>query len=86
MGKSTKNLSEVWEARIVRDPNICGGDPTFRGTRVLLRTVLGGLAAGDSAEEILEVFPTLSPEDVKAAIMFAAASAVEDLPFVTHAE
>ena len=86
MTRTAKRLSEGWETRIVRDPKICGGEPTFRGTRVLLRTVLGGLAAGNSAEEILEAFPSLGAEDVKAAIMFAAASAAEDIPFVTHPE
>lgn len=86
MTNSAKKISEGWEARIVRDPKICGGEPTFRGTRVLLRTVLGGLAAGDSPEDILDAFPSLSPDDIRAAIMFAAASAAEDLPFLTHAE
>jgi uncharacterized protein (DUF433 family) len=66
--------------RIIRDPNICGGEPVFRGTRVTLRTVLSSLAAGDGPEEILADFPTLKVEDVRAAIAFAAASAEEDLP------
>jgi len=66
--------------RIVRDPQICGGEPVFRGTRVTLRTVLASLAAGDSAAQILADFPTLKPEDVQAAVAFAAASAEEDLP------
>jgi uncharacterized protein (DUF433 family) len=66
--------------RIVRDSNICGGETVFKGTRVTLRTVLASLAAGDSAETILAAFPSLSAEDVKAAISFAAASAEEDLP------
>lgn len=66
--------------RITRDPQICGGDPTFLGTRVTLRTVLASLAAGDSIEAILADFPALKPEDVQAAIAFAAASAEEDLP------
>lgn len=66
--------------RIHRDPQICGGQPVFRGTRILLRTVLASLAEGDSAEQILAAFPTLKPEDVQAAIVFAAASAEEDLP------
>lgn len=65
--------------RIVRDPKICAGEATFRGTRVLLRTVLASLAEGDSAEEIIEDFPSLTLDDIKAAIMFAAASAVEEL-------
>jgi uncharacterized protein (DUF433 family) len=66
--------------RIVRDPQICGGEPVFKGTRVPLRTVLASLAAGDSTEDILADFPTLKAEDVRAAIAFAAASAEEDLP------
>ena len=45
-----------------------------------LRTVLASLAEGDSAEEILTDFPTLTAEDVRAAIAFAAASAEEDMP------
>jgi uncharacterized protein (DUF433 family) len=66
--------------RIVRNPRICGGEPVFKGTRVPLRTVLASLAAGDSQEEILASFPSLSPDDVRAEIAFAAASAEEDLP------
>ena len=66
--------------RIVRNPQICGGQPVFKGTRVTLRTVLASLADGDSIEDILGAFPTLKPEDVRAAIAFAAASAEEDLP------
>lgn len=66
--------------RITRDPAICGGEPVFLGTRVLLRSVLASLAEGDSPEEILADFPSLKPEDIQAAIAFAAASAEEDLP------
>jgi uncharacterized protein (DUF433 family) len=66
--------------RIVRDPQICGGEPVFRGTRVTLRTVLASLASGDSVEHILTDFPALKAEDVQSAIAFAAASAGEDLP------
>ena len=66
--------------RIVRDPKICGGQAIFKGTRVTLRTVLASLAVGDSSEEILAAFPTLRAEDVRAAIAFAAASAVSDIP------
>ncbi|MGA2903270.1 MAG: DUF433 domain-containing protein [Candidatus Korobacteraceae bacterium] len=72
---------QTFEQRIVRDPGICGGEPVFRGTRVTLRTVLASLAAGDVAEAILSDFPSLTMEDVRAAIAFAAASAEEDLPF-----
>ena len=65
--------------RIVRDPRIVGGEPVLKGTRVILRTVLASLAGATTAE-ILADFPTLSEEDVRAAIAFAATSAQEDLP------
>ena len=48
--------------------------------RVTLKTVLASLAEGATTAEILADFPTLSEEDVRAAIVFAAASAQEDLP------
>ncbi len=69
-----------YENKIVRDPQVCGGEPVFSGTRVTLPTVLSSLGAGDSVEQILAAFPSLKAEDVQAAITFAAASAEEDLP------
>ncbi len=66
--------------RITRDPAICGGEPVIRGTRVTLRTVLASLAEGDSPEALLKDFPSLTEEDIRAVIAFAAASAEEDLP------
>jgi uncharacterized protein (DUF433 family) len=68
------------QEHFVRDPQICGGQPVIRGTRVTLRTVLASLAEGASIEEIVADFPTLAPADVRAVIAFAAASAEEDLP------
>lgn len=79
MSGANDNLKKC-EDRIVRDKRICGGEPAFKGTRVTLRTVLASLADGDSVEEILNDFPSLKAEDVRAAIAFAAASAEEDLP------
>ena len=66
--------------RITRDPDICGGEPVIRGTRVMLRTILASLAEGDSPEALLADFPTLTEDDLRAVIAFAAASAAEDLP------
>ncbi|OPZ28465.1 MAG: hypothetical protein BWZ02_01293 [Lentisphaerae bacterium ADurb.BinA184] len=65
---------------IVRNPQVCAGEPTLRGTRVTLRTVLASLAEGASTAEILQDFPTLTEEHVRAAIAFAATAAEEDLP------
>jgi len=65
---------------IVRDPQICDGQPIIRGTRVTLHTILASLAEGDGIEQILSDFPSLRRQDVEAVIAFAAASAQEDLP------
>jgi uncharacterized protein (DUF433 family) len=69
-----------YQRHIVRDPKICGGEPVIAGTRVTVRTVLASLAEGATIAEILEDFPTLKDEDVRAVIAFAATSAEEDLP------
>ena len=79
MGDRAEDLRH-FDQRIVRDPKMCGGQPVFKGTRVTLRTVLASLATGDTPETILADFPSLTPEDIQAAIAFAAASAEEDLP------
>jgi uncharacterized protein (DUF433 family) len=72
--------TDSYSERFVRSSQVCGGETVFKGTRVTLRTVLASLAEGDSVEQILADFPTLTAEDVMAAIAFAAASAEEDLP------
>jgi uncharacterized protein (DUF433 family) len=65
---------------IIRDPQVCGGEPVVKGTRVTVRTILASLAEGDSTQELLRDFPTLKEEDIRAVVAFAAASAEEDLP------
>jgi len=56
--------------RIVIDPNICNGWPTVRGTRITAQTMLEFLAAGDSVEDVLEEYPSLTREDVLACLEF----------------
>lgn len=68
---------------ITRDSRVCNGTPVFRNTRVPLRTILASLADGDDEEDILKGFPTLTRDHLRAAIAFAAASAVDDLPYAT---
>ncbi len=64
-----------YPSHIIRDPNICRGEPVIRGTRVTLRTLLASLAEGCDEAEILRDFPAVTKEDLKAVIAFAAASA-----------
>ena len=65
---------------IVRDKEVCGGQPVIAGTRVPLRTVLASLAEGDTVQDILTDFPTLTDDAVRAVIAFAAMAAEEDQP------
>ena len=69
-----------YRKHIVRDRAVCGGEPVVKGTRVTVRTILASLAEGARVEAILRVFPTLTEENVRAVIAFAAVSAEEDLP------
>lgn len=57
--------------RITVNPSIFGGKPIVRGRRLAVEHVLGMLAAGDSAETILEGYPWLEPEDIQACLVYA---------------
>ncbi len=69
-----------YQAYIVRNSGVCGGEPVVKGTRVTVRTVLASLAEGMSAAEMVKDFPTLDENAVRAVIAFAAVSAEEDSP------
>ena len=58
-------------SRITIDPDICNGKPTIKGTRITAQTVLEFLAAGDSIEDVLEEYPSLSREDVLDCVKFS---------------
>ena len=57
--------------RISISPLISHGKPVIKGTRVLVSTLLGALAGGDSVQEILEDYPNVTREDIDAALGFA---------------
>jgi uncharacterized protein (DUF433 family) len=59
-------------SKIIVDPEICNGLPTIQGTRITAQTVLEFLSAGDSVEEVLEEYPSLSREDVLACLGYSA--------------
>lgn len=58
--------------RITFDPEQCGGRPCIRGMRIRVKDVLEMLASGMNEGEILEDFPYLEAEDIKASLAFAA--------------
>jgi uncharacterized protein (DUF433 family) len=65
--------------RITTDPGIFGGKPCIRGLRFPVSRLLGLLAAGQTPEEILESYPYLEAEDIRAAIQYAAFLADEQV-------
>ena len=58
-----ENMSKY--SRIVRNPEICGGQPTIRGTRVLVLDILEWIKEGGSFATVLENFPSISKEDIQ---------------------
>jgi uncharacterized protein (DUF433 family) len=57
--------------RVTVDPAIFGGKPIIRGRRLAVEHVLGMLAAGDQAEEILAAYPWLEADDIRACLTYA---------------
>ena len=58
--------------RILIDPNVCFGKPCIRGTRIWVSLIVDNLAEGVPEAELLEAYPQLQPEDIRAALGFAA--------------
>lgn len=53
-------------------PDVCNGKPVVRGTRISVQTVLSHLSAGDSIADVLDAFPSLTEDDVRACLAYAA--------------
>ena len=66
-----------WREHITVDPEICHGRALIAGTRVLVTAILDNLADGLSEEEIVESYPSLTRESVRAALCYAAELAKE---------
>jgi uncharacterized protein (DUF433 family) len=58
--------------RIDINPAVCSGKPVIRGTRILVRNILGMIAGGYTVDRIVESYPELTREDVEAALEYAA--------------
>ena len=57
---------------IVADTEICHGKPTFKGTRVLVSDIVELIAAGETVEEIMKGYPSISKEMIHGALEYAA--------------
>jgi len=72
-----------WRERISVDPMICHGKACIKGTRIMVSIILDNLAADVSIDGILKSYPSLTKEDIKAAIAYAADLARERVIKVT---
>ena len=60
-----------WRDRITIDPRVCHGKPCIKGTRIWVSLIIDNLAAGVSEAEMLSAYPSLTVEDIRAALAYA---------------
>ncbi len=65
--------------RITIDPNICHGQACMKGTRILVHQIIGMLANGDTIEELLKEYSSITRDDVLACLDYAASLAEEQI-------
>lgn len=75
-----------WRERISIDPNICFGMPCIKGTRIWVSLIVDNLAAGITEDELIEAYPSLSREEIRATLAFAAEMSRERYVPIPHRE
>lgn len=78
-------MKHRWAMRIITNPDILAGKPIIAGTRISVELILDCMASGWSVDKVVEAYPHITPEDVLAALAFAA-DVLKKKPFVTVAE
>ena len=63
--------------RIAIDPQVCFGKPCIKGTRIWVSLILDFMASGETESQILAAYPQLQPDDIRAALAYAAEVARE---------
>lgn len=76
-GKLMANLDTLL-SRISANPKIFGGKPIIRGMRISVELILSLLAQGESVEAILDDYPDLEPDDIRACLAYAHAAIAHD--------
>jgi uncharacterized protein (DUF433 family) len=69
--------------RITVDPGVCSGKPCVRGTRIYIAIILDALAEGLTPEQIVDHYPSLGLDDIRAAVAYAAELARENVWKIT---
>jgi uncharacterized protein (DUF433 family) len=71
-------INENLMARITANPKIFGGKPIIRGMRISVELILSLLAQGETTEAVMEDYPELQPEDIRACLAYAHAVIAQD--------
>lgn len=69
------------KAKIVKNPKILCGKPVIEGTRISVALILNLIAHGKTIKEIIDDYPDLTPEDIKAAILYAERAMDDDISY-----
>ena len=72
-----------WRKHITASPTICHGQACIKGTRIMVYVILDCIAEGAAEADILRNYPAVTPDDIRAAVAYAAELAREkivDLP------
>lgn len=77
-------IAMSWQGYIQSDPKILAGKPVVKGTRLAVDFLLGLLGAGWTAEQLLENYPTLTMEALRAVFEFAAESLKDESVYALH--
>jgi uncharacterized protein (DUF433 family) len=83
---NARRPEDLARERITVEPGKCGGRPCIRGMRIRVTDVLGMLAAGMTAREIIADFPNLDHDDIIACLSYAAAVTEQRLVSIAHVE
>jgi uncharacterized protein (DUF433 family) len=67
-----KHMDELLRLRISINPKVMLGKPVIQGTRIPVEMILKMLSQGTTTEDILQEYPRLQPEDIRAALAYAA--------------
>jgi uncharacterized protein (DUF433 family) len=67
--------------RIAVDPQVCSGKPVIRGTRIMVKNILGMIAGGYTVDRVIQAYPELTKDDVSAALEYAAQIVDEEQVF-----
>ena len=72
MDERNQEMHAPYQSILTLDPGTRGGKPTIRGMRITVYDVLSYLAAGMTQQEILDDFPYLTEEDIRACLSYVA--------------